>query len=288
MFPSLSAGAIGVRAPLAEVIELARTNGFAGVDFSIVEVAELAARDGVAAVRRLFADAGVRPGAWGLPVDWRGDETRWREGLRALPDQAALAVELGARRCATWVLSTSDERPFEENFRWHAERFRPIAETLGRHGVRLGLEFIGPKTMRTSKRYPFIYTLDGMRELNRAIGTGNMGILLDAWHWYTSGGTLADLATLTSPEVVLVHINDAPAGIPVDEQIDRVRCLPMETGVIDLPGFLRALQAIGYDGPVVVEPFSERIRSLPPAEAVREAAASVRRAWDAAGLPGGA
>jgi len=38
---------------------------------------------------------------------------------------------------------------------------------------------------------------------------------------------------LADPKVV-VHVNDAPAGIARDEQIDTVRTLPMETGVIDL------------------------------------------------------
>ena len=173
---------------------------------------------------------------------------------------------------------------FQSNFDFHVARLRPAAKILSDYGCRLGLEFVGPKTMRTSRQYEFIYTLAGMLELCQAIGTGNVGLLLDAYHLYTSHGSLAEVRQLTNRDVVIVHVNDAPAGVPVDEQLDNVRALPGETGVVDIGGFLQALQAIGYDGPVTPEPFSERLRVLPPAEAAQEAGQAMRRIWQAAGL----
>jgi sugar phosphate isomerase/epimerase len=121
--------------------------------------------------------------------------------------------------------------------------------------------------------------MDGMLALAAAIGTGNVGLLLDVWHLYTSHGTLDDARKLTRDDVVTVHVNDAPPGIAVDEQIDNVRTLPGETGVIDIKGFLETLQAIGYDGPVTAEPFSQRVRELKPEEAVRETAAAMNKIW---------
>jgi sugar phosphate isomerase/epimerase len=154
-------------------------------------------------------------------------------------------------------------------------------------GCRFGIEFIGPKTYRAAFQHEFIYTLDGVMELISAIGTGNVGVMLDSWHLYASGGSLADLQQLTNQDVVVVHVNDAPAGIARDEQIDTVRTLPMETGVIDLVGFMRALQAMGYDGPVMPEPFSKRVNELAATDrlaAAREAARSMDELWRAAGL----
>lgn len=83
-----------------------------------------------------------------------------------------------------------------------------------------------------------------MLELCDTVGA-NVGLLLDAWHWYTSGNDKADLELLTAKDVVDVHVNDAPAGVPIDEQVDGVRCLPGETGVIDLNTFFRCLAARG-------------------------------------------
>jgi sugar phosphate isomerase/epimerase len=64
-----------------------------------------------------------------------------------------------------------------------------------------------------------------------------------------------------------VHVNDAPADVPIEQQVDTVRALPGETGMIDIVGFLQALQVIGYDGPVVPEPFKQDLADLPSDDA---------------------
>jgi sugar phosphate isomerase/epimerase len=250
---------------LQEAIAAARTGGFQGVEFGPNEIADLIDQRGVEAVKQIFASAGVRPAGWGLPVEWRTTEETWRQGLEKLPRQAQAAAAIGGTRCYTWVVPCSNERELEENRRFHIERFRPIAQVLEENGCSLGLEFIGPKTLRESQKYPFIYKMEDMLAMGREIGP-NVGVLLDCWHWYTSHGTLEAIRALRPEQVVYVHVNDAPAGIPVDAQIDNVRALPGETGVIDIAGFLQALQAIGYDGPITPEPFKDELKDLPSDE----------------------
>jgi sugar phosphate isomerase/epimerase len=271
---------------LPDQIELARRTGWDGLAFDVRAAAELAERVGVARVRTLFEEAGVRPGNWGLPVAWQDDD-RWQGDLRALPRLAALAVELGCDRATTWMPSGSNVRAYEANREWHVARFRPIAAALAAAGCRLGIEFIGPATYRAKFRYPFIYTLGELMELAGAIETGNVGVLLDAWHVYTSGGTNAEVAQLSARDVVLVHVNDAPSGVARDEQDDHVRRLPMATGVIDLPGFMAALRTIGYDGPVTPEPFDAALAARAaedPEGAAVEAAGSMAALWRESGL----
>ena len=83
----------------------------------------------------------------------------------------------------------------------------------------------------------------------------------------------------------MVHVNDAPAGIARDEQIDTVRTLPMETGVIDLAGFMQAMQEIGYDGPVMPEPFSQRVNDLAATDSACRGARSSAMRWMRCGVP---
>src|SRR5215207_3204206 len=287
MYATIGPNQLGIHnLSLSDAIALARDAGFVGLAFDSRAAAGAVDEHGLAAVQGQFAQAGVKPALWNLPVAWRDDD-QWEADLRELSRLAATARALGATRTATYMPSGSDERSFRENFDWHVARLRPIAEVLRDEGCRFGIEFIGPKTYRAAFRHEFIHTLDGVMELVAAIGTSNVGVLLDSWHLYTSGGTLANLARLTNHDVVVVHVNDAPAGITRDEQIDTVRALPMETGVIDLVGFMRALQEVGYDGPVMPEPFSQRINDLAatdPGAAAREAARSMNALWRAAGL----
>ncbi len=284
MFTSLSPGALGFSVPLDEGLRLAADNGFGGLDLPLADVLERAERTSVGEVKALFDAAGVRPGGWGLPVNFRGDEDTYRAGLEALPRYAALARALGSPWCYTWILPYSDDRDYEANMEHHVERLRPIARILADGGCRFGLEFVGPLTLRAGHHHEFIHTVDGALELGRRLGTGNVGLLLDCFHWYTAHGTVEDLARLSAEQVVYVHVNDARPERGVDEQIDNQRLLPGVGGVIDIAGFLRALEQMGYDGPVAVEPFDATLQEQPPAERARLAAQSLSRVWALAGL----
>jgi len=226
----------------------------------------------------------MKMGGVGLPVDWMGTEEAWQASLQALPAACEVAQAVGATRYATWVPPASNERDLAANLDFHVQRFRPIAEIMRDYGLRLGLEFIGPKTLRNGHKYEFVYNLQGMLDLCDRIGTGNVGLLLDCWHWYTSGGTVEDLKLLTNDNVVYVHVNDAPAGVPLDEQIDNVRDVPGATGVIDITAFLRALEGCGYDGPVTPEPFCARLGEMSPEENIKYVGGMLRQVWLQAGL----
>lgn len=286
MFKNLSPGAIGIRnCSLEEAVKLAAQSGFGGIDVSIREIADLVASHDLDYVKNLFATAGVVPGQWNMPVRWQADVEQWKQDLADLPALAALARDLGCTRSATWCPPASDDRDFDENLAWHIERFRPIAQVLADNGSSFGIEFIGPKTSRARRKYEFIYTLEGMMDMAHQIGTGNVGLLLDAWHLYTSGGSIDDLDKISASDVVTVHVNDAPEGLAIEEQLDNDRRLPMETGVIDLPGFMKKLAGMGYDGPVTPEPFSKRINAIEDSlEAAKLAAHYMDLLWKAGGL----
>ena len=280
MFKNLNAGAIGIRDySLEQTLALAKQTGFSGIDFSIQAATQLANDNGIEYVKQMFKESDILPGAWAPPVDWRG--AGWAEDVKKLPKYAEVAAELGALRASTWCPPSSTEREFDENFNWHVERFGAIAETLKPYNIRFGIEFIGPQTLRPTNQYDFIYTMEGMLDLARAIGTGNVGLLLDAWHLYTSGGELDDLDKITNHDIVNVHVNDAPEGLTLAEYNDHDRRLPMETGVLPLQGFMKKLMALGYDGPVTAEPFSKRVNSIEdPIEAAKLTASYMAQLWE--------
>jgi sugar phosphate isomerase/epimerase len=281
MFANLSPGAIGIRTDLAGSVALAARHGWAGCDLPAGEAARLAAERSVDELAAIFAQAAVRPGGWGLPINWR--EPYDQAALTTLAEQAAVAAQLGCTRTYTALMPASNDRPFRENFAFHVAQLRPIAQVLAEHGCQLGLEFIGPRTLRESHRYGFIYSPEGMLGLAEAIGP-NAGLLLDCWHWYTAVGTPADIRALRAEDIVYVHVNDAPTGVAVDAQIDQVRQLPGATGVIDIAGFLQALREIGYDGPVTPEPFDKQLAARPADESCKIARDSMRKIWQVAGL----
>ena len=281
-FSALSPGAVSLSpTDFAASASLAAAGGFAGLEIPVTTIREMNDETGI---RDTLRDRGLRAAGWGLPMEWRRDEAAWLDGLKLLPERARRAAAFGADRCVTWVLSFSDERSFEENFAFHVERLKPVAAILADHECRLGLEYLGPQTLREGHRHSFVHTLEGMLELCRSVGP-NAGLLLDSWHWFTAGESVDAIRNLSAAEVVYVHVNDAPAGIPLDRQIDNQRCLPAATGVIPIGAFLQALAAIGYDGPVVPEPFDQTLKAMVDDQVrVTAVGASMRRAWEAAGF----
>lgn len=286
MYPNFSPRALGIDVPFSQAVQLAHRFGYGGLDVSITELQPIAAQQGTGAIHEEMARAGLKFGVWSLPVNYRGDQDAWRQELAALPAQAALAKSLGVDRTSTFIMSADDERPYDENYEFHLGRLRPVADVLAAHDIRFGLEWVGPKTLRDSRRYPFIHTMEAALQLGADLGAG-VGLLVDLFHLYTSHAEVSVVRGLTNEQVVNVHVNDAVAGRGADEQLDNERTLPAETGITDIGGFLQALDAIGYDGPVTVEPFSQRIRALPAADAAQAAADALDRSWQLAGLARG-
>ncbi|MBI5393920.1 MAG: sugar phosphate isomerase/epimerase [Verrucomicrobia bacterium] len=284
MFKNLSPTAVGIKANLQQSIDLARRFGFGGVDLPVAEIATLADQRGAQAIRDQFTAAGLKPGAFGCPVNFRADEATWETGLASLPRLAKAAAAVGGTRCTSSVPPASDALDHAANFELHVSRLEPIARVLKDHGIRFGIEFIGPKTARRGKKHEFIWNMEGALELCDAIGTGNVGLTLDSWHWHTSHATLDDIRKLKPEDVVCVHVNDAPRGIAVDELPDQPRELPAATGVIDLKGFLNALKEIGYDGPVTAEPFRKDLAAMPADQTAKLVAEAMDKLWAAAGF----
>jgi sugar phosphate isomerase/epimerase len=274
----LSLGRLGFHATFPESVELATKHGFEGLDPDAGYLASL--NDD--ALHRLLDDLQKRSlkfGAAGLPVEFRKDSDIFNSDLKKLPATAAVLKSAGIWRINTWIMPCSDDLTYLQNFRQHAERLRLCAKVLADHGQKLGLEYVSPRTLWRSQNHPFIHTMSEMKELLSAIGTANLGIQLDSWHWFNAQETAQDILTLRGQDVITVDLNDAPTGLTIDQYRDDHRELPAATGVIPVKQFLDALLQIGYDGPIQAEPFNAALRALPVDQACAAASAAMKKAF---------
>ena len=278
MTMDLVCGNIGVTANQREAIDLAARHGFESVEAHGDYLAALA-NDQVAELKGDMKAKGIVFGAANLPVEFRREESDFSRDMNRLPGVAAGLQRAGVGRVSTWIMPCHNRLTYLQYFRMHTARLKEVARLLNDFGIRLGLEYVGPKTSWASQRYPFIHTMAEMKDLLGAIGAPNLGFLLDSWHSWHAGDTEADLLTLRGEQVVAVDLNDAPAGIAKDEQVDSRRELPCATGVIDAGMFLNALNKIGYDGPVRAEPFNAALRKLPKEEACAATVQAMKKAF---------
>ncbi len=222
---------------------------------------------------------GVVWGNSGLTVDFRKTDDDFHTGMKTLPARAAALQRAGVTRVSTWITPSSDTMTFLENLKQHGRRLREVAAVLGDHGCSLGLEYVGPRTSWSTRRFVFVHNMREMRELIAEINKPNAGFLIDSWHWFTAQETVADLMTLKPRDIISVDLNDAPAGIAVEQQKDNTRELPCATGVIPVGEFLNALNKLGCDAPVRCEPFNAPLRAMAPDDALKTTAAAMKKAF---------
>jgi sugar phosphate isomerase/epimerase len=275
MYKAFDGGPLGLRLDFEEAVQLAAHHGFDGIYLDVPYLLE----NGPETVVQEIEERALRAAGWPLGVPLLGSGSDFGAETAHLRRVAEAAARASCLRCYTWIAPGSDELTGEEMRDLLCRRLATVGDVLAEHDIRLGLEFIGPKTSRAKKAHEFVHTMEGMLELCEASGASNVGLLLDCWHLYTSGGDMDDVLGLTDEQIVDVHINDAPAGVEIDEQIDNVRCMPGETGIIDVPRFLRNLKQIGYSGPVKVEPFSERVRQMEREQAIQETRDAMDAVW---------
>lgn len=279
---SLNCGALGVRVSFSEAVELAARYGFEAVTPDVGALVSMSDAE-IDELKQRLADHGLVLGAAGLPVEFRKDADTFRSGLDRLSGAAEALRKAGCSRMGTWILPGSAELTYLQNFRLHTERLTAIAGVLDKHGILLGLEYVAPRTSWMTQRFPFIRTMAETKDLIREIGRPNVGFVLDSWHWWHAEETEQEILSLRNEEVVVVDLNDAPEGIPKEEQLDSKRRLPAATGVIPVKEFLGALVQIGYDGPVRAEPFDDSLARLQPEKAVAETAEAMKRAFSLIG-----
>lgn len=212
-------------------------------DHSPVELAHLLAGHGVEAVSINSLEF----------ISFRGEQfEQMRARCRAL---SAVAEAIG---CPTLVAVPSPTPPakgdsvmatglcWEEIVDEHVHVLRELSEIAEPYGVRLAFESLafGWCSVRTPR---------GAAEIVRQTGRPNVGINVDACHFYGGGGLMSEISALDPARIYEFHLNDME-DVPKEAITDGRRLLPGE-GVLPLPEICRRLQEICYDGVCAVELF---------------------------------
>jgi sugar phosphate isomerase/epimerase len=129
---------------------------------------------------------------------------------------------------------------------------------------------------RPQKPASAIATIPMGAEIITAAGHPAAGLLVDAWHVFRAGTTLAELHAALSQDMIFgVELDDAAAdmvGSMFEDTVDnRLLC---GEGTFDLMGLVATLRSLGFDGPWGVEILASDFRVLPVDQALKLAADS--------------
>jgi 2-keto-myo-inositol isomerase len=146
---------------------------------------------------------------------------------------------------------------------------RDLSDIAGGYDVQLAFEFLGFGwcSVRTPRAaYEIVCKTD----------RDNVGMTLDAAHFYGGGGLLSELDQLDPGRIYTFHLDDLE-DTPKEAITDARRVLP-GLGVVPLDDICARLERLGYDGPCSVELFRPEYWEWDPRQVAlkaREAAVKV-------------
>ena len=263
-------GATTMKADLATDIRVARDAGFPYLEIWAAKLRRYLKTNSVADLRNLFGEHGVQP----LSINSIEHITfRSADDYSRIKDECEeLSAVAEALECPYVVVvpgrlpQTPPDRQeiVDESARVLAE-LGIIAEA---HGVALGFEFLGQADCS-------VQTLDLANEIVTRVDRGNVGLVIDSFHFYAGESTIESIGTVDPGKLFIFHINDAE-DLPRQQLQDAHRLLP-GLGILPLKEMLQAFRRIGYDRVASIEIFRPEYWEQDPFELAREARLAVER-----------
>jgi len=280
---SLMPGTVGINVNTYELLDLAIKNKFESIyplinDLKKMSTMELSDYLDKMASNSISFDVSI------LPVDFSQTDSVFNNGIKVLKDYCKVMRKIDSVGFCRWIMPTSNNLTYLKNFKIHKERLKECAKIIGDNDMKLGLEFVGPKTLMARDQFSFIRTINELRELISEIDERNVGYQLDTFHLYCANHSIEDLRFLNKDDIIMCQLNDAVNGRNRDEQIDLERDLPGKTGLIDTAPFLNFLQEVGYDRTVSAEPFNKDLNKMNNEEAAKITYDSIKNSFVNAGV----
>lgn len=283
MFRNLSTFGLPLSGRPSELIELALSFGFDGMDLDILDLQKQAEIYGLPHARRLMVSARLKSGCFQLPVRLDAPDKEFEAGLAELP--AVLDVAAGAEctRAVTTLAPGSDEHSFKDFFELHRSRLHTIGGLLAPHGIMLGLAIRPEHSVRAELAHPFIHTFEGLLGLVSS-AHDRVGAIADAWAFHVTGEPVSMVGQVPANRLVEVRLSDAPRGTPSDALTPADRLMPGDTGAIAGGPVLKAAAAFGFQGPATPWAARTTLAGRGREKIVRLAGERMEQAWKEAGL----
>jgi D-psicose/D-tagatose/L-ribulose 3-epimerase len=231
------------------LIEKAKKLGFDVLDINVAHPERFPAEKVSEKIKEVGIEAVT---TIGMPQDSNiihPDPAVRKQGLNTLKKMVDINVEIGSKIIdgviyASWGYITGKPRT-EEEWKWSVENMREAAE----YAKSKGDIILAVEPVNRFETHFINIAEDGVKYC-KDVGTGNMKILLDAFHMIREEMSFTDAVNICGREHLgYVHVCENNRGIP-------------GTGLVPWREFFTALKNIDYDGPLSIESFDPGFEEL--------------------------
>ena len=230
-------------------VEAIARAGFKGLGWWHADLEHTLEKYSYQEIKQILADNGMKYLELEFIIDWfsAGENRKASDQRRKLLMEAA--EKLGARHIK---IGNFFDQPCPMNKL--VEEFSTICKEAARRGTNIVFELI-----------PWVTpgTLNDALTMVRTADAPNGGLILDLWHLHSLKIPNSEVEKIPLQYVKGVELNDGPAvlandGTWVDKTVNhRQLC---GKGVFDIKGFIRAIDKLGYTGPVGLEVLNKDMR----------------------------
>ncbi len=249
----LNSGGLGVGGRQNELIELALTHKYDGVEIDMNDLVGRHDTLGKEFACQFLQSARIDLGTFDLPIDFGAADADYAKQCERLDTIIDLAQTLGTHQAVIRIAPKSQDLSFQENFEKHSSRISEVADKFQAAEMRLGLFLQASKVAKATGDFKFIQTAEEITTLAKTIGHSNVGLCIDAYEWCVGEGALDQLADVDVNQTV-TEVRFADLEATADKA-------NLKTSDLLLPGdgedsfsvkLANLLIEKGYQGPIAV------------------------------------
>jgi len=270
-------GANSIRSDLATDVKVAAQAGYRALELWAAKLDDYLRGHSLAETKALLTRSHVEPGPINSIefIGFRGPEyEQIRNRCREL---CSIAEGIGCSKVVLVPSPTPAPKeaggdlffPWESVVNEYVTVLRDLSAVAQPYGVGLAFEFLG-------FAWCSVRTPRAAYQIIREAGRENVGLTLDACHFYGGGGELREIDALDPTRIYSFHLDDME-DVPKEAIHDSRRLLP-GSGVVPLDSICSHLKGINYNGFCSVELFRPEYWDWDPYELatrVRDAAVKV-------------
>jgi 2-keto-myo-inositol isomerase len=251
-------GATTMTSDIETDVVISARAGFKALEVWAAKLDDYLAAHSLADLNALFVNHGVMPLTLNSIefIAFRG--SAYTQVQARLHELGKIAQVIG---CPTVIVvpSPSPDRnlPWADVVAEYVKVLRDLSSIASQYHIRLSFEFLG-------FGWCSVRTPRAAFEIIQKVDCANIGLTIDAAHFYGGGGLLSELEQLDPKRIFTFHLDDLE-DTPKEAICDATRLLP-GLGVVPLDEICVRLLRIGYDGPCSIELFRPEYWGWDPGE----------------------
>lgn len=232
-------------------MEAAGNAGFKGIGLVHNGMMDTVDKIGYPAMKAILEKNGIKHVELEFLVDWYHTGERRRQSDKARQELLEAAKALGARSIKIGPGIGEDTADID----LMVKEFTLLSQQAAEVGANVVLEIMPFSNVRT---------IETALAIVEGANQPNGGLLLDIWHLQRGGIDFNDITKIPARFIKSIELNDAHKYAIEPLWMDTIhkRVLPGD-GTFDVPAFIKAVQAAGYEGPWGLEVLSDTHRKLP-------------------------